>query len=255
MFVWLIAPSLCASAAVSSLSLQVKGASETEFSAQLKPGESTAFDLNENHTLQIEIATTFLAAPKSHVVSLEAGSHSVSFPFAFRQGKLSITFTQAKLKRLYKHAGVYNLRVMVADPLLARPLFWDVAKVTYVTEGEVVDNFEDVEWDFQPPVKTPNAFVVRVFTLIMIVPFAALLLLLLANGCNCGYFPHSIEAIFSMLFVAGLAGLLAFFVYFWRYVTFEEMFKYLLVIVPVLGILLRGALVGRAKMAAKAHRE
>jgi hypothetical protein len=42
-------------------------------------------------------------------------------------------------------------------------------------------------------------------------------------------------------------------VYFWRFVTFEEMFKYLLVIVPVLGILLRGALGARAKMAARSR--
>ena len=253
--VWLVTAALCATPTVSSLSLRVANSSSTEFSAQLKPGDATAFDLNENHTLHVELATTFTAPPKVHVVALECGSYSVSFPFTFRQGKLSIAFTPLKLRKLYKHAEVYNLRLLVSDPQLKAPLFWDVAKVTYITDGEVVDNYEDVEWDFQPPVKTPSGFVVRVFTLIMFVPFAVLLVLLLANGCNCGYFPRSIEAVISLAFVAGLGAFFAFFIYFWRYVTFEEMFKYLLVIVPVLGILLRGALVGRAKMAVKVHSE
>ena len=255
MLFWLAASSFCATAQLSSLQLDVTDQTETVFTTQLKPGETAKLDLNENHTFKLDLATTFLAAPKSHVVVFEAGAHSVSFPMSFRQGHLSIVFTPLKLRRLYKHPGLYNVRVMVADPAMERPMFWHVAVVNYITENEVVDNFTDVEWDFQPPAKTPSAFLTRLFTLIMVVPFFVLIVLLLANGLNCGYFPRSVEALFSMLFTVALGAFFAFFVYFWRYVTFEEMFKYLLVIVPVLGLLLRGALVGRAKMAVKLHSE
>lgn len=255
MLLWLAASSFCARAVLSSVQLNVTDQGANVFAQQLKPGETASFDLNENYTLKLELSTTFSTPPKSHAVVFEGGAHSVSFPLSFRQGRLSIVFTPHKLYRLYKHAGSYNIRVMVADPSMDRPIFWHVAVVNYITENEVVDDFTDVEWDFQPPPRTPSAFVTRVFTLVMFVPFGVLMVLLLANGCNLGYFPRSIEALWSLLFVSGLAGFFAFFIYFWRYVTFEEMFKYLLVIVPVLGILLRGALVGRAKMAAKLHNE
>jgi hypothetical protein len=63
-------------------------------------------------------------------------------------------------------------------------------------------------------------------------PFAALAALLLANGANCWLFPRT---------PCDAAVSLAFFVRYWRAVTFEQMFRCLLVAVPALGALLRGA--------------
>ena len=256
MLACLAASCFCGSTALSSLSLQVVHGSDIVYQAKLNLGEKTAFDLNENHTLRVQLETRFESAPKSHVIVFEQGTHSVSFPFNFRQGQMTFAFAPSKLKKLYKHGGPYSLRLMVADPSMEHPVFWTVADVNYITENEVVDNFTDVEWDFQPAPRTPPPLVTKVFTILMIVPFVILIFLLLVNGCNLGYFPKSFfDAIASLLFVIALGCFFVFFVYFWRALTFETMFKYLLVIVPVLGLLLRRALIGRAKMAIKDHVE
>lgn len=250
MFLWLVAGAF-AQAKISSVSLNVLNKSQLLFSETLKPKESTTFELNENFTLKVEVKTTFKKAPKSHVIVMECGQYSVSYPMTFRDTKLSFNFLPNKLARLYKHSEKYNLRMMIADPSLDAPLFWDLAKVDFIANGEVVDNFTDVEWDFNPPEKTPSAFVTKMFTMALLAPCALLVILLLKNGINFGYFPRNfIDAIVSLMFVAGLGGFFLFFVYFWKYVHFEDMFKYLLMIVPVLALLLRGALIGRAKMAA-----
>jgi hypothetical protein len=236
---------------ISKLSIQILDGSKTVSEADLAPPERTSLALNENLTLQLVLATTFRAAPKHQVCVLESGVYSVSSPFSFKERKLSLALHPSKLRKLYKHAAVYNLRIAISDSALSEPFLWEVGTINYETWGEVFDNFSDVEWDFQPDPKTPNALLTFVFTLVMFVPFGVFLLLLLLNGVNCGYFPRSpFDAIVSLAFVIGLGGFFGFFVYFWKFVTFEEMCKDLLVIVPVLGLLLRGALVGRAKMEA-----
>jgi hypothetical protein len=244
------------SRSVTGLTLEVRNSTHGILQKKLSLNASPfSFELDENHTLSLTVASTFTSAPKHHVVALESGPYSVSTVLNFKGGALSIALTSAKLRKLYKHSGKYNLRLAIADPLLEAPILWHVAVVDYIALGEVVDNFTDVEWDFTPPPKTPNPLLTTIFTYLMFVPLVVLLGLLLANGVNCGYFPRSFfDAIVSLAFVAGLGAFFAFFVYFWRYVTFEEMFKYLLGIVPLLGILLRGALGGRAKMAARYRR-
>jgi hypothetical protein len=238
---------------ITLLTLQVLNHSRGVFEKKLTPvSPPYSFTLNENFTLSLSLAGPFTSAPKHHVVVLESGIYSVSVPFIFKSPALTASLPPVKLRKLYKHSGTYNLRIMVSDRSLQAPLLWHAGIVAYEANGEVVDNFTDVEWDFEPPPKTPGRFLTQVFSLLMFVPFGILLILLLINGVNCGYFPNSFfGAIVSLSFVAGLGAFFAFFVYFWKYVTFEDMFKYLLVILPGLGILLRGALGGRAKMVAK----
>jgi ABC-type microcin C transport system permease subunit YejB len=83
----------------------------------------------------------------------------------------------------------------------------------------------------------------------MFVPFAILVVMLVANGSNFGYFPRvPLDVLVSIAVVAGLG---AFFVHFWLHVTFEQMCVYVLAFVAALGSLLRGTLKGRAKMVAR----
>jgi hypothetical protein len=108
-----------------------------------------------------------------------------------------------------------------------------------------------MRWDCQPDPKTPYPFLTFVFTLVMFVSFGIFLLLLPLRGFNWGYFPRSLfDAIFSMGFAASLGAFFGFFVYFRKYVTFEEICIYLLVPVPVLGIRLPRALIERANVEA-----
>ena len=137
---------------------------------------------------------------------------------------------------------------MVSDESMDSPLFWNVAKVNFVANGEVFDNFTDVEWDFQPPKQTPKVIVTQVFNILMFVPFLILVVLLLINGINCGYFPRNFfYAILSLAFVVAFGGFLAFFVYFWKYIHFEDMIKYTFIALLILGVLLHFALIGRNK--------
>jgi hypothetical protein len=249
MLALLLAFTFCDQNSISKLSIEILNNSKVVHSVKLSPPEATSLSLNENLTLQLALTTTFRSIPKHHVCVIESGIYSVSSPFSYKDKQLTIAFAPSKLRKLYKHAAVYNLRLAVADPSLPAPLFWNVGTIDYETWGEVFDNFTDVDWDFQPDPKTPNPFLTFVFTLVMFVPFGIFLLLLLLNGVNCGYFPRSLlDAGVSLAFVICLGGFFAFFVYFWKFLTFEEMCRDLLGIVPVLGVLLRGALVVRAKL-------
>jgi hypothetical protein len=141
---------------------------------------------------------------------------------------------------------------MVADYQLAAPLFWSVARVDYETWGEVVDNFADTEWDFEPPPKTPSPLLTKVFSTVMFIPFGLLLILLVRNGINFGDFPRApFDALVSLALVAGLGAFFPFFHHFWKHITFEKMCVYVLAFIAALAQLLRGPLKGRAKMVAR----
>jgi hypothetical protein len=251
---WLLAAAVVAEDAVEirDLYLQVVGPNSSLLDKHLTVGENLSFALNENWTLSLDLTTTFLTQPKHQIVALESGVFSVSFLLNFKNGHLTYALAPLKLKKLYKHSGVYNLRIMISDRRLKAPLFWHVGTVEYETWGEVVDNFTDTEWDFEPPPKTPNQLLTRVFTGLMFVPFVILLMLLGINGINFGYFPTSpLDALISLAFVIGLAAFFAFFVHFWKYITFEKMCVYVLAFIVALAPFLRGALTGRAKMVAR----
>jgi hypothetical protein len=254
MLAWILTTAAVAVDAVEirHLHIHVTDGSNSILDRKIEVGEKVSFELNENWTLSLDLTTTFLSQPRSQVVAIESGVFSVSSPLNFKNGHLTFSFTPAKLRKLYKHSDVYNLKIMVADHRLDSPLFWWVGRIDYTTWGEVVENFTDTEWDFEPPPKTPSPLLTKVFTGLMVVPFAILLLLLGVNGINFGYFPNSpIDALISLVFVAGLGFFFAFFVHFWKYVTFEKMCVYLLGFIAALGPLLRGALRGRAKMVAR----
>jgi hypothetical protein len=240
-------------ASITLLTLEVLNQSQRILSHKLNPGAPAfPFSLNENHTLALYLKSNFSSSPKHAIMAIESGVYSVTYPFVFKDRILSIVLAPPKLRKLHKHSGKYNLRIVVSDSLMAQPVIWHAGIVGYEANGEVVDNFTDVEWDFTPPPKTPNPMLTEVFTWLTLVPFVILLVLLLVNGVNCGYFPRGfVDAIFSLAFVAALGAFFAFFLYFWKYLTFEDMCKCLLGIAPVLGILLRGALGARAKMVAK----
>ena len=127
--------------------------------------------------------------------------------------------------------------------------FREIGTVDFIANGEVVDNWTDVEWDFQQPHKDPADSLINLFSMLMYAPLVILVLLLLVNGINCGYFPHNpIYALFSLAFVGAFGAFLYYFLIFWREIHFEDMLKQLCLILPVLGILLFFALQGRAKM-------
>jgi hypothetical protein len=238
-------------AQIRDLHIQVAGAPTSTVDRKLMVGENFSFTLNENWTLSLDLTTTFPTSPQHHVVSLSSGVFSVSSPLNFKSGHLTLALTPVRLRKLYKHSAVYDLRLMVADHRLAAPLFWSVARVDYETWGEVVDNFTDTEWDFEPPPKTPSPLLTNVFSALMFVPFGLLLVLLVRNGINFGYFPRApFDALVSLAFVAGLGAFFAFFHHFWKHVTFEKMCVYVLAFIAGLAPLLRGALKGRAKMVA-----
>ena len=202
---------------IEALSLKIQEGSLVVQSKELQIGESTTFDLTENQTLSLKLQTQFKSTPKSQVCVLELGVHSVTSLFNFRNGYLTLAFTPKKLSKLYKHSGVYDLKLMINDKVLNSPFFWNIAKVNFIANNEVVDNFTDVEWDFQPPKPTPKPIITQFFTIMMVVAFVILLFLLFANGINCGYFPHNfIDAVFSLAFVASLGAFFVFFVYFWK---------------------------------------
>ncbi|KAH0786355.1 dolichyl-diphosphooligosaccharide--protein glycosyltransferase subunit 2 [Histomonas meleagridis] len=238
---------------IEGLSLTVQQGSTTVEKKELGVGETTSFDLTENQTLSLKLQTQFKSTPKNQVCVLELGVHSVTSVFNFRNGFLTLSFTPKKLQKLYKHSGVYDLKLMINDKVLDSPFFWNIAKVNFIANNEVVDNFTDVEWDFQPPKPTPKPIITQLFTIMMIGAFVILIILLFVNGINCGYFPHNfVDAILSLAFVVSLGAFFVFFVYFWKYITFVDMLKYILCAFVVLGTLLRFALVGRNKMVQKA---
>ena len=216
------------------------------------PGKSFDFGITENETLSLSLRTTLKSAPKHHVVSLEHGMHTIAATMQWKNGNLEASFTPTKLKKLFKHSEDYSLNMFVADPSLGKPFSWTVGIVAFTANNEVVDNFTDVEWDFQPPHPTPSPFLTHIFNLLMLGPFGILIILLLVNGINFGYFPHNfIDAIFSMAFVACLGAFFYYFIVFWKSIHFEDMMRSLIPIVLVLGFLLRRALIGRAKMVAR----
>jgi hypothetical protein len=224
----------------------VIGAGDTTVEKKLNIGENMPFGLNDNWTLSLDFAKIFQTSPKHHVVALESGVFSVSSALNFKAEYLTLALAPT---RLHKHSAVYDLRLIVADQRVAAPLFWSVARVEYETWGEFVKTFADTEWDFEPPPKTPSPLLTKVFTGLMFVPFAVLVVMLVANGINFGYFPRApLDVLVSITFVAGLG---AFFVHFWLHVTFEQMCVYVLVFVATLGPLLRGALKRGSKMVAR----
>lgn len=250
MLAFLIFSVFSAQGLIGKLQIKIKQGNFVSSETELDIGETTNLNLSENETLSLTLSTKFTTAPKHTACSLELGPHSLSFSFQFVNSKaLQLSFTPPKLKRLYKHSGNYSLSLLVADKQLENPLIWKVGTVNFIANNEVVDNFTDVEWDFQPPPVTPKPIITKVFSLLMLAPFALLIILLLANGINFGYFPHNfIDAIFSLAFVVGVGAFFYYFYIFWKQIHFEDMIKSLVPISLVLGFLLRRALIGRKKM-------
>lgn len=203
--------------------------------------------LTENQTLTCKAKSSLDHAPVHAFYVLENGPYSLTGEMVFKN-ELSFRIKPKQLEQLYKHSALYSLKVsiLVKDE---DPIMKEIAKVQFTANGEVRDNFTDVEWDFQEPHKQPAAIVVKSLTFAMFVPLLVLLVLLCINGCNCGYFPHNFfDAIFSLTFVGALGAFFYYFIVFWRSINFEEMLKQLCIIIPALGLLLRLALSGRAKM-------
>lgn len=142
MFAYWLAVSYSAGAAeIQSLNLNIKRGKDIISNADLKPGEVIHVDLNENSTMSVNLVTTFIKAPRNHVIVMECGAHSISFPMNYKNGRLSFEFTPQRLSKLYKYSGLYNLKLMVADKSLEKPLFLNVAKVNFIADGRE-DNLE-----------------------------------------------------------------------------------------------------------------
>lgn len=235
---------------IGPLKIIIKKGSFVAWDEKLSLGETTSFNLTENETLSLSLATDFAEAPSYTSCVLELGSHAVTSTFKYQKSKsLVADFTPIKLKKLYKHSGKYQLSLLVSDQSSEKPFTWKIGTVDFIANNEVVDNFTDVEWDFQPPPATPKLLITETFNLLMLLPFAILIILLLINGINCGYFPRNfIDAIFSLAFVVCLGAFFGYFYIFWKDIYFEDMIKSLVPISLVLGFLLRRALIGRKKM-------
>lgn len=252
MLACLFAFGFCANSDLKSAVIRVSNGTNVLFLEKLEQEKQTHFSMTENNTLSVTLMTKYNKAPKSHTLVLEQGIYSIASAMQFKSGNLSLALTKIKLQKLYKHSGEYTLSVLVLDNDMTKPLIWKLGTVDFQANGEVFDNFTDVEWDFQAPKPQPKEIIIKFFTLVQFAPLGIALILLLINGCNCGYFPHNfIDAIVSILFVVSLGAFFVFYVYFWKYIHFEDMLKYLCVAFLVLGVLLRGALVGRAKMVAR----
>ena len=207
--------------------------------------------LNENQTMEILVQTTFDKKPFHSVFLMENSVYHISSPFMFRKPNLQILLNPTTLSKLYKHSGKYSMSMMVADPSLNEPFAWDFGDVEFSANGEVVDNFTDTEWDFQKEGARPKVTITLAFTGLMILPLIVLVVLLFSNKCNCGYFPRSFDAFFTLVFIASLGALYYLFFVFWKRINFIDMLKYLCIVLPLMGISLRRALIGRAKMAAR----
>ena len=223
----------------------------TVMDTQTIKGNDQAFlTLTENQTLSVDIKSNIKQQPQTAFYVFENLSHAISGNINFKSS-LDFLIKPNQLKSLYKHAGIYSLKMTIHvkddDPIMR-----EIAKVDFIANGEVVDNWTDVEWDFQEPHKDPKDKIIQSFKYVMYIPLGILILLLLLNGCNLGYFPHNpIYALFSLAFVVAFGAFLYYFLVFWREIHFEDMLKQLCVIIPVLLVLLRFALVGRAKMVDK----
>jgi len=250
MFAVLLAISF-SSKIIQSLNLKVTEGGRTVFEKDIIPGNIVETAMNESSTLTGTISGDFSKSMKYQNFALENGAYSITGSMTYRNNKLSFVINPAKLEKLYKHAGIYNLRIVIHDQSLDEPLIWTVAKIDYKAIGEDKDNFTDVEWDFQPAKKQPKEITIKVFTYATYLPLAVLVILLLKNGFNLGYFPRSLEALPSLAFIAGFGGFLYYFIIFWKQITFEEMLLKLCMIIPILAILLRYALIGRSKMVLK----
>lgn len=212
-------------------------------------GEIPTISCTENETLSFFISTNIKSKPSDSVISIENGIHSISSVMTHKNSQLQATFSPNQLGHLNKHSAVYSVKILIYDSGMDKPLLEEIAKLDFTATGEDVDNFTDVEWDFQPPHPKLGSFKVKIFNVLACVPFGIFILLFFLNGINFGYFPrHFFDAIFSLVFVVSLGAFFVFFIYFWRKIHFEDMIKYLCFIVPVLGLLLRRALIGRAKM-------
>lgn len=214
-----------------------------------KGNEVASFNMTENQTVHATIVGPKTAAKNAFWV-LEQGTYSIVDTLSPKTNYVA-KLNPRILTGLYKHPGVYSLKVSISYEG-ETPIMKEIAKIDFIANGEVFDNFTDVEWDFQKPHAQPGRFIVHVFKLVSFAPIGVLIILLLINGCNCGYFPRNFfDAIFSITFVAAFGVFLYYFIIFWKTIHFEQMLLQLCIIFPSLLILLRLALRGRAKMAAR----
>ena len=204
----------------------------------LRPGETTDITLTENDTLIVSLATNIETPPESHVIVLESGVHSASFPFTFKSGTLTFSFTPKTLRRLHGHSGVYSLKAMLAWRN-NEPIFWNIARVNFLSDGT-----EDAAYVSDEDDDSRMGVVLAVATGVVFVASAAAL----CSG-NCGYFPHTLaDAGVSLCFVGSLGVFLVLLFYLGRVVTNVQLAMFVVVSIPVLGLLLRQALTVRTKM-------
>ena len=228
---------------------KVKQGNDEVYSRSYQLGEKPTINCTENQTLVFSIKTSLKTKPKDRLIAMRLGIYEISGNMEFSAPNLYFAFTPQKLARLYKHSGKYSVTALYYADDFPVPVKSDLAYVNFQANNEVFDNFTDVEWDFQPPHPRIGAFKVKIFNILACFPIVFLVILLLLNGINFGYFPRNFfDAICSLAFIFSLGSFFAFFIYFWKNIHFEDMLKYLCLIVPVLGILLRGALRGRANM-------
>lgn len=202
--------------------------------------------ISENHTMTIRLFSDSNGANMSNYWSIFNSFYSISGLFTLSDKSMTTTIRPRGFEKLYKHSGIYNLEVMVSSSDTAS--VYDIGTIDFYANGEVMDNWTDVEWDFQVPVKQPRKSIIYLFTLLSYLPLVALIVLLSWNDFNFGYHPSTYHAVFTDGFTILFGYLLYRFYVFWRSINFEDFIAELSMIVPILLVFLHFALKGRAMM-------
>jgi len=199
-------------------------------------------------------------APQQVFVALTdaATGEQVSFPAKLvdKLHKLDIPLTRAALGPLgpLQHAsGNLDLFLIIADATIQNPVRWHVCSIRVTLRPPPVDRIlsdqllghpstrlppssplPDITHVFRVPEKRPPHHISLFFTALIIACFALLVLSLPALGANMRGFPAAgPEAMFAMVFVASLAGLMFINVLFWLHLNLVQTFKLLVPISAV----------------------
>ena len=237
-----------------NVTAKVKQNGKEIYSESYLLGEKPTITCTENQSLSFSIQTNLTTRPKNSIITMRLGVHEISGLMEFTAPNLRFQFTPQKFFELYKHSGIYTVTALYCNS--PPPVKYDLAYVNFQANNEVVDNFTDVEWDFQPPHPRISGSKVYLFNILAFVPICFLIFLYFLNGINFDYFPNNLfDSICSLAFIISLALFFAYFIIFWKKIHFEDMLKSLCFIVPILGILLRGALRGRKRMVEIIHQK